>query len=61
MAKDFDIKDLGNLKYFLGMEFERSKEGIIVSQKKYVLDLLKENCMMGCRPTETPVEPNLKL
>ena len=61
MAKEFDIKDLGNLKYFLGMEFARSKEGIVVSQKKYVLDLLRETCMMGCRLTETPVEPNLKL
>ncbi|XP_071909660.1 uncharacterized protein [Coffea arabica] len=61
LAKEFEIKDLGNLKYFLGMEFARSKEGIVVSQKKYVLDLLKETGMMGCRPAETPMEPNLKL
>ena len=43
------------------MEFARSKEGIVVSQKKYVLDLLKETGMMGCRPIETPMEPNLEL
>ncbi|XP_071920664.1 uncharacterized protein [Coffea arabica] len=61
LAKEFEIKDLGNLKYFLGMEFARSKEGIVVSQKKYVLDFLKETGMMGCRPAETPMEPNLKL
>ena len=61
LDKEFEIKDLGNLKYFLGMEFARSKEGIVVSQKKYVLDLLKEIGMMGCRPAETPMEPNLKL
>ncbi|KAL6318406.1 hypothetical protein AAG906_041168 [Vitis piasezkii] len=34
------IKDLGLLKYFLGMEFTRSKEGKFVNQRKYVLDLL---------------------
>ena len=61
LAKEFEIKDLGNLKYFLGMEFARSKEGIVVSQKKYVLDLLKETSMIGCRLAETPTEPNLKL
>ena len=61
MAKEFEIKDLGNLKSFLDMEFTRSKEGIGVSQKKYVLDLLKETGMMGCRPVETPMEPNFKL
>ena len=31
MAQDFEIKDLGMLKYFLGMEFTRSKEGIFVN------------------------------
>ena len=61
LAREFEIKDLGNLKYFLGMEFARSKEGIVASQKKYVFDLLKEKGMMECRPTETPMEPNLKL
>ena len=38
----FEIKDLGALKYFLGMEFTRAKEGIFVNQRKYVLDLLGE-------------------
>ena len=40
-AKEFEIKDLGNLKYFLGIEVARSKEGIFISQRKYVLDLIK--------------------
>jgi len=30
-AKEFEIKDLGNLRYFLGMEVARSKDGILVS------------------------------
>ena len=34
LAKEFEIKDLGNLWYFLGMEVARSKEGILVTQKE---------------------------
>lgn len=43
------------------MKFARSKKGIFIYQKKYVLDLLKEIDLIGCRPAETPIEPNLKL
>ncbi|KAK6271243.1 hypothetical protein POUND7_008341 [Theobroma cacao] len=43
------------------MEVARSKKGIAVSQMKYVIDLLKETSMSGCRPAETPVDPNQKL
>ena len=39
------------------MEVARS----IVSQRKYVLDLSKGFEMLGCNPTDTPTEPNLKL
>ncbi|KAA0042075.1 Cysteine-rich RLK (RECEPTOR-like protein kinase) 8 [Cucumis melo var. makuwa] len=42
MGDEFEIKDLGNLKYFLGIEVARYKEGISVSQRKYTLDLLTE-------------------
>ncbi|RVX04977.1 Retrovirus-related Pol polyprotein from transposon TNT 1-94 [Vitis vinifera] len=59
--KEFEIKDLGNLKYFLGMEIARSKKGIAVSQRKYVLDLLNETGMLGCKPTETPMDTTVKL
>ena len=43
------------------MEFARSKEGIFVNQRKYVLHLLGETRQPGCKPTETPIEPNIKL
>ena len=39
----------------------RSKEGIFVNQRKYVLDLLDETGMLGCKPAKTPIEPNVKL
>ncbi|KAA0047701.1 putative mitochondrial protein [Cucumis melo var. makuwa] len=61
MGFEFEIKDLRNLKYFLGMEVARFKEGISVSQRKYTLDLLTETSMLGCRPANTPIEFNYKL
>ncbi|OIT08636.1 putative helicase chr10 [Nicotiana attenuata] len=61
LAQEFEIKDLGKLQYFLGIEVARSKRGIFISQRKYVLDLLKETGMIGCKPTESPIECNHKL
>jgi hypothetical protein len=61
LSKEFEVKDLGQLCYFLGIEIARSPEGIVLSQQKYVLDLLNETCMIGCRPAPTPIEQNHKL
>ena len=52
---------MGTLRYFLGMEVARLRKGLVVSQRKYVLDLLKETGMSGCRPANTPMDPNHKL
>ncbi|RDX96084.1 hypothetical protein CR513_21303, partial [Mucuna pruriens] len=41
----FQTKDLGHLKYFLGIEVAQSKEGIVISQRKYALDILQETSM----------------
>ena len=40
LLQQFRIKDLGDLKYFLGIEFSRSKTSIYMSQRKYALDIL---------------------
>ena len=53
LAHEFEIKDGGNLKYFFGMEIARSKMGTAVSQCKYVLNLLNEIGMLGCKPVDT--------
>ena len=59
-ATEFEIKDLGPLKCLLGMEVARSKKGIVVSQRKYILDL-NETRISGCKPTDTPIDPNKKM
>jgi hypothetical protein len=50
LGRTFEVKDLGPLRYFLGIEIVRSSKGIILSQRKYVLDLLAETWMLGCCP-----------
>ncbi|RVW98707.1 Copia protein [Vitis vinifera] len=61
LSEEFEVKDLGNLKYFLGMEVARSRKGIVVSQRKYILDLLKETGMLGYKPIDTPMDSQKKL
>ncbi|GFZ05939.1 hypothetical protein Acr_18g0001090 [Actinidia rufa] len=61
LRKAFDIKDLGPLRYFLGIEVARSRHGISLSQRTYSLDLLQDTGMLGCRPASTPMVPNLKI
>ncbi|RVW22622.1 Retrovirus-related Pol polyprotein from transposon TNT 1-94 [Vitis vinifera] len=61
LSREFKMKDLGHLKYFLGIEVSRSSEGIFLSQIKYVLDLLQKTGMSGCQPVNTPIEEGLKL
>ena len=61
MGYKLEIKDLGYLKYFLGMKAVRSKEGISISQSKYSLDQLIETGMLECHPTDTLIEFNCKL
>ena len=54
----FNIKDLGALKYFLGIEVLKNGNDICLTQRKYCLELLKEFGLLGCKPVFTPMEPN---
>ncbi|KAL9268952.1 ATP-dependent zinc metalloprotease FTSH, chloroplastic-like protein [Drosera capensis] len=61
LAKKLEVKDLGQLKYFLGMKVVRSHKGIAISQRQYTLDLLKETSMLGCKLAHTPMDSSNKV
>jgi len=61
LARSFEVKDLGYLHYFLGIEVAYGAQGIYLSQRKYVLDLLKETSMLNCKPVTTPIEYNHRI
>ncbi|KAE8694951.1 hypothetical protein F3Y22_tig00110761pilonHSYRG00036 [Hibiscus syriacus] len=57
----FQMKELGQLKHFLGLEVDRTHEGIFLCQQKYAKDLLKRFGMLECKSTSMPMEPNIKM
>jgi hypothetical protein len=57
----FSLKDLGPLKYFLGLEVARIDKGIVVSQHKYALDILEDSGVLGAKPVLFPMDPNIKI
>jgi len=61
MMDEFEMSDLGKMHYFLGLEVVQSVDGIFVSQKKYVREILDRFKMKNCNPVDTPVEFGLKL
>ena len=58
LATKFEIKELGKLKYFLGIEVTYSTQGIFISQQKYVTNLLAETGKIGCKLVSTPMDSN---
>ena len=54
------MKDLGELRYFLGIEVVRVPHGFWMTQRQYMLDMLEKYGMLACKPIDTPMEPNMK-
>ncbi|CAL1368595.1 unnamed protein product [Linum trigynum] len=61
LHQTFSIKDLGKLKFFLGIEVARSSKGIHISQRKYTLEILDEVDLIHSRPATTPVDYKVHL
>jgi Reverse transcriptase (RNA-dependent DNA polymerase) len=61
LRNEFEVKDLGQLRYFLRIEIARGAEGIVLSQRKYVLDLLTETGMLRYRPAVALIDQKFKL
>jgi len=57
LGKQFDMKDLGDLKYILGILVERDDSGLYLSQSTYIDKILKTFKMEKCKPMHTPALP----
>ena len=61
LAIEFEMKDLGMMHYFLGMEVWHSVDGTFLGQGKYAVEILKRFIIVDCKQMATPMESNLKL
>jgi hypothetical protein len=61
LVVEFEMKDLGLMHYFLGLEVWQSLEHIFLNQGKYVVEILKRFDMIDCKFMSTPMETNLNL
>ena len=55
LAIEFEMKYLGMMQYFLGMEVWQNVDGISLGQGKYAIDILKRFRMMDCKAIATPM------
>ncbi len=61
MMEEFEMTDLGEMHYFLGLEVQQTQDGIFLSQQKYVTDLLEQFHMSQCNTVSTPMNTSEKL
>jgi hypothetical protein len=61
LASEFEMKDLGLMHYFLGLEVWQNPERIFLNQGKYAVEILKRFDMLECKSMNTPMEAKLKL
>ncbi|KAL6582070.1 hypothetical protein OROMI_006084 [Orobanche minor] len=56
MAHEFETSDMGLMSYNLGIQVKQMKEGIFISQERYVREVLKKFNMFNCKPVNTPMQ-----
>jgi hypothetical protein len=61
MVREFDMTDLGKMKYFLGVEVLQGPNGIHISQRKYALEVLKKFGIEDCNLVHNPIIPGFKI
>jgi histone deacetylase 1/2 len=61
LQREFALKDLGDLHYFLGIEVKRDQDGLVLSQKRYADDILSRSGMAKCKAVDTPLPTSQKL
>lgn len=61
MKNEFEMSMLGEMTYFLGLQINQNKDGIFISQVKYVKEILKKFMMEDCKPVGTPMIVGCKL
>lgn len=61
MMKEFDMSDLGKMRYFLGIEVVQFDGGVFISQMKYVIEVLRRFGMEHSNPVENPMVPGFKI
>lgn len=57
MQKEFEMTDMGKMKFFLGVEVNQSSEGIHICQKKYTKEVLERFNMWNCNSVKNPMVP----
>ena len=60
LSNTFKMKDMGHLRYCLGINFEVTKQGISLCQKQYLLRILEKYRLSEANTVTTPMDPNLK-
>jgi hypothetical protein len=60
LASKFEMKDLGMMHYFLGLEVWQRTDEIFLSQGKYTVEILKKFGILNLKPVATPMVTNLK-